>query len=71
MYGEFGMGFGGVFMWLFWILVILAIVWAVRAGVGGAAGPASRSPREILDERFARGEIDEEEYRRGREQLDR
>ncbi len=57
---------------LFFALAITAIVAAVRylggpghhqrpAGRGAAAG---RKPDEILAERFARGEIDDEEYRR-------
>jgi putative membrane protein len=50
----------------FWALVIFGIVALFRGPVrpsprrvGGAGGDAQR----ILDERFARGEIDAEEYR--------
>ena len=68
----FGMGMG--WGWLFWLLmvvgVILLVVVAVRAmggGVTGGAGdsrPAARSgARELLDERYARGELTTEEYR--------
>jgi putative membrane protein len=68
----FGMGMG--WGWLFWLLmvvgVILLVVVAVRAlggGVTGAAGgsrPAARSrARELLDQRYARGEVSTEEYR--------
>ncbi len=63
-----GHGFFGGFMWLFWILLIVVIVWAVRGLGGGPSGPQrgrpDRTPLEILEERFARGEIDEEEFRR-------
>jgi putative membrane protein len=53
--------------------VLGVIVWAIARftsaprGGGEHRGP---TPREILDERFARGEIDEEEYRRRRAALD-
>ena len=69
MWGN-GMGWGG---WLlmtlttvaFWALVVFGIV-ALFRGTGGS-GPRDRDPergaRQILDERFARGEIDAEEYR--------
>lgn len=69
MYGDFTMGgFGGGFMWLFWILLIAVVVWAARGFDSGK----SRQPsaRELLDARYARGEIDEDEYRRRRNNLD-
>ena len=70
-------------MALFWVLVLgaLGVLLAVvvrGAGPGGRpAGPAPRldgphgssSARRILDERFARGEVDEETYRRSRDAL--
>ena len=74
MYGNGGMGW----MWLFWLLlvlgVVLLVVVVVRALGGGVAGPrtdqrgAGAQPgrsraRELLDERYARGEITTEEYR--------
>ncbi|MCI4677359.1 SHOCT domain-containing protein [Rhodoblastus acidophilus] len=65
-------------MWIgpiFLIVILAAAVWAVSAfaskGGGGRRlpSPDDKTPREILDERFARGEIDEEEYRRRRDAL--
>lgn len=59
---------GGWFMGPVMILVVLvllvaAIVIGLRlAGVSGSATPASRSALEILEERYARGEIDEAEF---------
>ena len=70
MFDGHGFGFGGGFMWLFWILAIVAIAWVVRAVVAGAGGGRNeqkpRPPLEILEERFARGEIDEAEFERKR-----
>jgi putative membrane protein len=70
------MGFG-LLMMLFGLLVVLGIValivWAVLhfSGAGGQGrGPSDRvSAREILDRRYARGEIDREEYQRIRQEL--
>lgn len=72
----------GLGMLLFWGVVIGGIVLLVRWAVSdrGAGGGATPPPadhwtapgpdaRRILDERFARGEIDEEEYRRRRDVL--
>lgn len=57
------MGLGG-FMGLFWILLLVLLVWLLVGvlrprGDGAGDGP---SAREILDRRYARGEIDAEEY---------
>jgi putative membrane protein len=67
-------GWMGAGMWLFWIVLIVIVVLLVR-GVG-AGGWSSRSggeetPLEILRARYARGEIDEEEFRRRRRELQR
>jgi putative membrane protein len=56
-------------MVLFWGAVIAGIVALVRyAGRSGQQGAAPSAPppapERLLAERFARGEIDEEEYRR-------
>ena len=66
-----GHGFGWGFMWLFWILLIVVIAWAVKAALPGDAdgGKDTKSPLQILEERFARGEIDEEEFERKRKLL--
>lgn len=64
-YGS-GMYFGGGLMWLIWIPVILALVWLGATFVRGSPGRQSKSALEILDERFARGEIDREEFEKNR-----
>lgn len=53
-------------MWIWWLvglIVIVALVWAVlRASGRGTGGTAAASPEERLKQRYANGEIDEEEY---------
>ena len=52
-------------MVVFWGLVISGVVVLVRYTVPGqgSTAPAAPSPEQVLAERFARGEIDEAEYR--------
>ncbi len=59
--------FGALFMFLFWggliLLIVLAVRWFGRdRAVSGEAPDKAKSAREILDERFARGDIDRNEY---------
>ena len=52
-------------MVLFWGLLIGLGVWLVRALSGSGPNAEGRlSPEQVLAERFARGEIDEDEYQR-------
>jgi putative membrane protein len=70
-----GIGWGGwLFMGLFWLVllgVILYLVVQLLPAIGSGAGGrgAQESPEEILDRRFARGEIDVETYQAQREAL--
>jgi putative membrane protein len=60
-------GFGWIFFVLFWAAVIVGVVALVRwlnskSGETSLPPPKEKSALEILDERFARGEIDQQEY---------
>jgi len=50
------------------ILLIVLIVPFVRS-LGGGGAPRASSARDVLDERYARGEIDREEYLRRRQDI--
>lgn len=64
-----GMGLGWLFMLLFWALVILGIVGLIK-WLRSPDGAGSRpSPLDILKERYARGEIDRDEYERKKRDL--
>ena len=68
-FGDHMSGWGWTFMALgsvlFWVVLIIAIVALVRHLNGNnPVGSGSRSDaEELLAQRFARGEIDETEYR--------
>ena len=72
-----GWGYAGmtISMVIFWGLVIAGIVVLVRYLARSEQPPGGRpvdrppSPEQVLAERFARGEIDEEEYHRRLETL--
>jgi len=60
-------GYGGWFMWLILVIVIaMAIYFIVQAKRGGSA---RETPLEILNKRYAKGEITKEEYDRLRRDL--
>jgi putative membrane protein len=75
-FGGWGWGhmaFGGITMVLVWIGIILLIVFLVR-GLGGLSSPRETHPPrqsalEVLQERYARGEINKEEYEERRRTL--
>lgn len=70
MMGGYGMGwFGGIFMIIFWILVIIGLVflikWLVQSTKQGSVKFQDNSfnkALDILNERYARGEIDKQEF---------
>ena len=73
-----GFGFIGLFlMLLFWGVLIAGAIWVIRALFpgGGASGPVlpgrdARGARQILDERYARGELTREQYEQMKRDLE-
>ncbi len=58
-----GMGFGWLFMIVFWGLVVLGIVYIIKMIAGG--GPKNKETAlDLLKKRYAKGEITKEEYER-------
>ena len=68
-----GFGFGGIFMILWWVLIIVGIVLLVKWLVvsSSAEGPRGGGNKalDILKERYARGEIDEQEFQNKKRDL--
>lgn len=68
------MGSMGWWMVLWWVVGIVVLVLLVRAVVGSLAGSSARgedAPEQILKRRYAKGEIEREEYQRRLEDLRR
>ena len=66
-YGGWGAGnmmggfSGGIMMIAFWVLTIALIMWVVRE-VSGLNGSSNSKALDILKERYAKGEINKEEF---------
>jgi putative membrane protein len=66
--GGYGhMFFGGISMIIFWAAIVALVALSVRwvaTGVqtNAAPPPGASTPKQILEERFARGEIDKQEF---------
>ncbi len=62
----FGIGFGMIFMVLFWVAIIALVVWGVGAVISGSdkrrTNADDQSPLETASQRYARGEISRKEY---------
>lgn len=65
--------FGSLMMILFWGGMILAVVFVIRSiqGQDKDRQATEKSPLDILNERFARGEIDKEEFEEKKRLLSR
>ena len=78
-YGS-GLGWGGVLLMtlsmVFWFAVLGLLIWALVRWVTHYSAPRGLSPlqgmsaREILEQRYARGEIDGATFEQMRERLD-
>jgi putative membrane protein len=77
--GMMGWGYGMGWLWhiimiAFWIAVIVGIIFLIRwlvisPGTGGRAAKSEDSALEILKRRYARGEIDKQEYEEKKKDL--
>ncbi len=72
MMGDFGAGMMGYgILWLlFWILVIIGLALLIRyLWQGGGASREEESALEILKKKYARGEINKEEFEEKKKDL--
>lgn len=72
-FGPWGMGgaLGWILMVLFWVLAALLVVYLVRGLVrtGGSVNHPEKTPLDILKERYAKGEINKEEFEQKKKDL--
>ena len=75
-HNGWNLGVGGillmmVMMGVFWAAIIATVVWGIRQfrPRDASASGGSTSAMRVLEERFARGEIDADEFQRRREIL--
>lgn len=68
MYGfeHYGMGW---WMILIWLVPILLVALAILYGIRGRNGKPGRTALDILEARYARGEIDRDEFLKRRADL--
>lgn len=62
--GGYGWGPMWGFGWIFPLLIVIGLVWLLIRLARGTHGPRSDRAREILRERYAKGELSKEDFDR-------
>jgi len=68
------MGLGWIFMILVWVLIVVGIIALIRwlgMSSGDRREEQQKTPLQILQERYARGEIEQKEYEQKRRDLEK
>ncbi len=69
-WGHMSWGYGGVFMWLIFLILIGAVIYfVVRGEKWMKRGGSDESALDILNKRYAKGEITEQEYKKMKKEL--
>lgn len=67
-----GMGFGWIFMLIFWALIVIGLITVVQwifSNKPESHISVEKSALQILEERYARGEIEREEFEQKKKDL--
>ena len=67
-HGWWGWGHG-IVMVLFWIVLVFVVLALMRSLPRRSGDGSARSPMDILKERYARGEIDKDEFEQKKRDL--
>lgn len=69
---NYGCGFGGMFMWIFFVIIIAVIAYFVTQTLRTKTrGPMPHeTPLDILKRRYAQGEITKEDYDKMKKDID-
>lgn len=70
-FDHYATGFGGLGMILFWIVSFVLLFLAIRHVLRDKAPQRGRTALQILEERYASGEIEREDYLQRRSDLER
>jgi len=54
-------GFGGGFMWIFWMIIIVALIWVTASFTNINTGK-DKTALDLLEERYAKGEIGQKDF---------
>lgn len=65
LFGGLGMGFGMII----WIVIVALAIWALVALFNDQAGRPRESALEIVEQRYARGEISKAEFEQAKRDL--
>ncbi|HCO12193.1 MAG TPA: SHOCT domain-containing protein [Desulfonauticus sp.] len=71
-YHPYGMGFGMGWGMLIFLILVIGLIWVLirqSAGRPGEYPGKEKTPLEILKERYARGEIDKQEFEEKKKDL--
>ena len=72
MYG--GHWFGGGFMWFFWIFILVIMIWFAKTFLESNQSQNNIKPNNsalnILNERYAKGEIEHDEFEQKKRDLE-
>lgn len=71
-FGEhgWGMGLGMGWWWIIGLFLLVLVIWLIiRTANRNPQSSKSESPLDILKSRYARGEIDKEEYEKKKSEL--